>query len=104
MDAALLSMLGDADGVTWFPGRRIRQRLYDRSFPGCRLRRLVVHMGASLTNVKELLYDDDPPALLQELSQELAAGGEENTYKMGAACAFHAHAPGKGSCYREKKA
>lgn len=103
VDAALLSMLGDDEGVTWFPGRRIRQRLYERTTPGCCMRRLFVHIAASLTNVKELVHDDDPLAFRQELQRELTSGKEEDTYEIGGACAFHEHAPGKTNCYRAKK-
>lgn len=102
-DAALLAMLGDDEGVTWFPGRRIRQRLYERTSPGCPMRHLFVHMAASLTNVKELIHSDDPLAFRRELQRELMYGKEEDTYQLGAACEFHEHAPGAKNCFRAKK-
>ncbi|KAK4498846.1 hypothetical protein PRZ48_009356 [Zasmidium cellare] len=108
VDAALLAMLDDDEGVTWYPGRRIRQRLYERTTPGSRMRRLFVHMAASLTNVKELVRPNDDPLqeplpFLQELQRQLASGEKESTYEMGLACTFHEHRAGEKNCYRAKK-
>ncbi|KAF2164069.1 hypothetical protein M409DRAFT_56791 [Zasmidium cellare ATCC 36951] len=102
LDSALLAMLGDDEGVTWYPGRRIRQRLYERTSPGCCMRRLFVHMAASLTNVKQLVHDDDPLTFLQELQRELASGKEEDTYQIGVERAFHEHALEEKNCYRRR--
>ncbi|KAF2217467.1 hypothetical protein CERZMDRAFT_80217 [Cercospora zeae-maydis SCOH1-5] len=88
----------------WMPGKVLRRILYEHTVSGASLRRMVtsqLSMGKPLA-----VSEDEPYALLYELSHELAAGESktiEDFKKDVEDCMYHEHQSGAEHCYRNKR-
>ena len=109
-DAIAEDILVPKDGKTWIMNQATRLILYENTISGNPLRRLIVQALSKLQGTARLVMENDSPAFLYEMVQELLrapnlAGCKENPenfHRQVLACAFHEHALGEGNCYRNK--
>lgn len=104
--ASLFASLRSGAG-RWLLGHRLRQFLYDNTpSSNATLRRMLIRQLSMASNLAELVSENEPPALLYELSVELAKGKSkaiEDFKKEVEECQYHEHAPGAENCYRTKR-
>lgn len=102
-DAMVLCFTIMTTNETIVPHPGDRTKLYDKTAPSSKARRLLVHRMARIVN-PELYGEVDCHTFLLDVAQEAIRRDSKSTEEAAALCEFHEHAPGAENCYRTKYA